>query len=166
MALTNNQLITLKAAIAAETDPTFVAFRDAGATGAMTSWYNEAGSFIVWKTFLSEQEITSLTSDESTVWNWTTYIATTVSEKMAWERIFNGTFSINPALAQVRDGIADIFSGPQGDEQRVHLLAMAKRPSLRGEELFATGTGTVLLPGDLVVIGNLSHNDVVQAIHL
>ena len=41
MALTPQQLPTLKAAIAAETDSTFVSYRDSGATGAMADWYNQ-----------------------------------------------------------------------------------------------------------------------------
>lgn len=41
MALTPQQLPTLKAAIAAETDPAFVALRQSGATGAMADWYNQ-----------------------------------------------------------------------------------------------------------------------------
>lgn len=38
--LTTAQLTTLKAGILAETDPTFVALRDSGATGAMADWLN------------------------------------------------------------------------------------------------------------------------------
>jgi hypothetical protein len=42
MALTPAQIQTLKAAILAETNATFVEFRTAGATGAMAEWYNVA----------------------------------------------------------------------------------------------------------------------------
>jgi hypothetical protein len=52
--MTPAQLLTLKAAIAAETDPTFVALRNAGATGAMADFYNVShATFVVWKTFVS-----------------------------------------------------------------------------------------------------------------
>lgn len=42
MSLTPQQLPALKAAILAETDTTFVGYRNSGATGAMADWYNEA----------------------------------------------------------------------------------------------------------------------------
>ncbi len=38
--LTPAQLATIKAAIAAETEPSFVALRDAGSTGQMAAWFN------------------------------------------------------------------------------------------------------------------------------
>ena len=85
---------------------------------------------------------------------------------MSWERIFNGTFSINPSLQNVRTGIADIFSGPQGANQRAHLLAMATRFATRGEEIYVTGTGTQATPGFLVVEGNISTHNVTKALAL
>ena len=74
MPLSDSQIATFKTAILAETDPTLVSLRTAGATGAMTDWYNAASTFIVWKTRLTEQDITSLTSDESTIWSWPAFI--------------------------------------------------------------------------------------------
>lgn len=164
MTLTTAQLTTLKTAILAETDADFVADRTAGSTAAMAAFYNEDSAFVVWKTSLTETDIVSKTSPEDTTWNWTDYINTSVGEKMAWERMFNGNFTINPSLPQIRSGIADIFSGPNGAGQRAHLLAMGKRNALKGEALFATGTGTTQTPGDLVFEGDLTNIDIAQAL--
>lgn len=164
--LNSSQLQILKTAIANETDVDFVAFRTAGATGAMAEWYNQStADFIVWKTHLTEHDIVDMTSPDGTVWDWTAYIARSQGERDAWVRMFNGTFSVNPSIAQVRKGMADIFSGPSGANQRTHLLAMGKRLSTRGEKLFATGTGTSLSPAQLVFEGNITSNDIVFAIN-
>lgn len=164
--LTPSQLLTLKAAVAAETDQEFVALRNAGAGGAMAEWYNQNhASFIVWKTRLTEHEITDLTSPEGTVWDWTAYIGRSQGERDAWVRMFNGTYSVNPSIPQVRKGMADIFSGGTGAAQRAHLLAMGKRLAKRGEALFADGTGTVATPGTLVFEGDILIMDIVWAIN-
>jgi|SRR5687768_12241014 len=161
-----SQLSVLKAAIAAETDATFVELRTAGAAGAMAEWYNQDhATFIVWKTRLTEHDIVDLTSSTGTTWSWTAYIARSQAERDAWARIFNGTFTINPSIQQVRSGIADIFSGPSGTAQIAHLLAMAKRPAKRGEKLFATGTGTSASPGLLTFEGDITVEDIVYAVN-
>lgn len=165
MALTDAQIATFKVAITTETDPTLVSLRTAGATGAMTDWYNAPSTFIVWKTRLHEQEITSLTSDEGTVWSWPAFISRSVAEQTGWQRMFNGTYTINPSLAQARTGIADIFSGGTGAAQRTHILAMSKRPATRGEKVFATGAGTTATPGTLVFEGRIGEYDIVRALY-
>lgn len=159
------QYQTLKAAIAAETDTNFVALRNSGAVGAMAEWYNENSTFIVWKTALTEQDITSLVSSEGTTWDWALFMSRQQGERDGWNRMFNGTYTINPSLPQVRAGINAIFSG-SGAGQISHLLAMGKRPARRGEALFATGTGTTATPGLLTFEGILSGNDIITAINL
>lgn len=167
MPLSDSQIVTFKAAILAETDPALVSLRTAGATGAMTDRYNAASTFIVWKTRVTEQEITSLTSDEGTTWSWPAFIARSAAEQAGWARMFNGTYSINPSLPQVRSGIADIFSGSANSAgpQRTHLLAMGKRPATRAEKIFATGTGTTATPGTLVFEGRIGEYDIIRALY-
>lgn len=166
MSLQNTQLQALRDAIDAETDVTMNNHLSAGDYSAVADWYNEASTFIVWKTYLSEHDIVSETSDEATTWDWTQYIATSVAEKMAWERIFNGTYSINPSIPQTRDGIAAIFSGPSNADQRAHLLAVSKRPATKAEAIYATGTGSTAAPGLLVFEGYINFRDVEKAMAL
>lgn len=166
--LTDAQLPALRAAIDAATDPAFVADRAIGNTGLMADWFNKAGSFYVWRTNVSEEEITSKTSAEATVWSWPAFIARSEAERFGWARMFNGRYAVNPILPQVRQGFADIFSGAANSApaQRAHLNAICKRLATRGEALYATGTGTLVTPGFLVFEGAIGDYDIVRAINL
>lgn len=165
MALTNEQIPALKAALLAETDLAFVSLRTAGATGAMAEYFNQPSTFVVWKAVLSEHTITGEVSAEGTVWSWPAYIARSISEQNGWARMFNGTYTVNPSLPQVRTGMADIFSGGTGAAQRTHLLAIAKRFARRGEAIYASGTGSVATPGTLTFEGDIGEYDVVRALY-
>lgn len=122
--------------------------------------------FIVWKTLLHEQEITSLTSPENTVWSWPLFIGLTVPKQNGWSRMFNGTYTINPSLAQVRKGLTDIFDAPGELAQRTHLLAIAKEKSSRIEKLLADtsgGAGTTAAPATRVFVGQITPTEVYAA---
>lgn len=164
MALTIAQLLVLKADIAA--DPALSGLPLTNAAGdQIMGLYNADASpaYWVWKPVLTEHEVTDLVSVDGTTWSWTAYIGRSVAERDAWVRMFNGTYSINPSLAQVRTGIADIFSGASGSAQRTHLLAMARRKATRAEKLFATGAGTTAEPSVMTFTGLLSNDDVTTA---
>ena len=126
-----------------------------GDTIGAADFYNAVASpdHWVWKDRLTEHEIVEQTSADGTVWSWTTYIARSQGERDAWVRMFNGTFSINPSIKQVRDGIADIFSGAGGATQRAHLLGMGRRKASRIEKLFAVGAGTTAAPSNMGFAG-------------
>lgn len=164
MPLTAAQLTVIKNNILASPDLNAVPATYDGAY-AIADLYNAvaAPDFIVWKTRLHEQEITSLTSAESTTWSWPAFIARSVGEQSGWGRMFNGTYTINPSLVQVRSGIADIFSGGTGAAQRTHLLAISKEKATRIEKLLATGTGTTADPATRVHIGNITPQEVYAA---
>lgn len=161
---TKAQRATLKASI--DADPVLSLLPNTNAAAdQIAAAYNTPASpdWIVWKTLLTEHQIVEQTSSASTVWSWTDYINRSQAERDAWVRMFNGTFSINPSIAQVRQGIADIFSGPSGANQRTHLLAMGKRKATRLEKLFTTGTGSDASPANLVTEGLLTQDDVTTA---
>ena len=82
--------------------------------------------------------------------------------------MFNTSLSINPSLLNVRQGIADIFSGNANNApaQRAHLLAMARRKATRFEKLFATGTGTTASPGTANADATCNYQDIFQARNL
>ena len=161
MPLTPAQNAAIKADILANPD---LAAIPAGLDGAyaIADLYNKTAvpDFIVWKVRLHEQDIASLTSAESTVWSWVAFIARSASEQAGWGRMFNGTYTVNPSLLQVRNGFADIFSGGTGVAQRAHLTAISKEPAKRLEKLLATGTGTILDPATRVFVGNVSYNEI------
>lgn len=119
--------------------------------------YNLTASpqFVVWKSDLP-------TKDCKIAMVWTEYIGRSASERDAWQfMLSNGT--INAGDVNVRQGIQDIFSGPNGAGTRAALVAIAKRDATRAEALFATGTGSDGSPGTLTFEGNLSFSDVLAA---
>ena len=164
MALTPAQLAVLKADIASYQLLNPLPMTNAAAD-QITGLYNADVSpdYWVWKPVLTEHEITDLVSVDGTTWSWTTYIARSQGERDAWVRMFNGTFSINPSLLQVRNAVADIFSGAGGAAQRAHLLSMSRRKASRAEKLFATGSGTTANPSTMGFAGKLTQDDVTTA---
>jgi len=154
--LTTEQQATLKAFI--EADQTLNAIPNTiDGAFAVADLINEEASpsFVVWKTDLP-------TRDCKKAMVWTEYIARSVGERDAWQfMLSNGT--INPADANVRQGILDIFSGPGGVGSRAALTAIAKRNATIVEKLFATGTGTDASPGTMTFEGTISYQDVLAA---
>lgn len=166
--MTPAQLATLRTAIQAETDPAFVTFRNEGATGAMADWFNVPhASFVCWKSRVSRHDIIANTSDEGTVFTWAGagYITRSQGERDAFREMFNSLGTVNPSQTNIQQAFADIFSGAGNAAlNRAHVQAMSKRKATRGERLFATGTGTTASPGTLTFEGNVSNDDVVQAL--
>src|SRR5688572_12266391 len=133
MPLTSAQLAVLKADIAA--DPALNALpNNSDGAFAIAAIYNQPAApvFRVWKTNVP-------TKDCKIAMVWTEFIGRSVGERDAWQfMLSNGT--INPADANVRQGIADIFSGLSGAATRANLLAISKRDATRIEKLLSTGT--------------------------
>lgn len=157
MPLTTQQITTLKAAILAETDTEFVGYRTAGATGAMAGWFNLPSSFIVWKTSVHRNEV-----GKTFVASALAAITAGNNDKLANFAAWNET--VNPSRADQRAFFEDVFSVTAGASTRAALLALWKRPALRGERVFATGTGTDGVPGTLAYEGNISNDDVLSAL--
>lgn len=158
MPLSAAQLPALKAAISAETDPTFVTYRTNGQTGLMAGFFNADSTFVVWRTLvtigelgdkINGTELASLSSADTTRLQAVVMLSP------------NG---FNPGLADRRQFFSDIFSGKP--ITLAALLAVSKRFATRGEKLYATGTGTNGSPGLLVFEGRISENDVTAALAL
>lgn len=167
MPLTAAQSLAIKNDILASPDLNAFPNTYDGAFG-VADLYNKLATpdFIVWKTRLHEQEITSLTSAEGTVWSWPAFITRSVGEQAGWNRMFNGTYTIDPSLAQIRNGIADIFSGGTGAAQRTHITAISKEKAKRIEKLLAdtaNGNGALATPATRIHVGNISYQDVYTA---
>ena len=154
--LTDTQLAVFSAALAAETDADLVALRDAGNTGGVAAWYNEDSSFWVWRTSvpvgeyrdaLTWTEVDLLTAGKARIWEWLTGLM---------------TLPLQPSKQAVRQGLADCWAS--NSATRPALIAISKRLATRGEEIFATGTGTEATPGDLVFEGSITNEDVIKAL--
>jgi hypothetical protein len=146
MQLTTAQLQTLKTDINANTDPTFVAYRNAGNAGQMAEWYNVNSSFIVYK----PSEATTAIGD---VINYVAVAALT-DANVNKLNIFYTTQPSNfePNHADQRQYLADVFSGAlggQGQATRDALDALYRRAALKGEKLYCVGVGTTADPGAL-----------------
>lgn len=157
------QLQALKASIAAQADPTFLALKAADDEQGMANFYNQPSTFVVWRTSITEAEIVRTTLGDGTAWSWTAYIARSVGEQNAWGRLCTAPF--NPSLTNVRQAVADIFSGATNGApaQRTFLTKIAQRFATLCESLFATGTGTTATPGFLAFEGNISSADIAAA---
>jgi hypothetical protein len=157
--LTPAQLLTLKAAIAAETDPTFVALRNAGATGAMADFYNVShATFVVWKTFVSLTAIGDKINGVELEG-----LASLPMTRLQVIALFSPQ-GVNPSLADRRAFFDGVFSGAGGNVTRPALLALWKRFATRGERLYATGTGSDAVPATLVFEGSIGNADIVLAL--
>lgn len=176
--LTDAQLPAFKTLIT--TDPVFADALAVGNDTEVARLANEAASptYWVWKTSIFESEITRQPSADATVWSWTAYIARSQGERDAWARLFVGGGSgMNPSLTNVRQGVADIFSGSANSApaQRTHLLAICRRAATRAEKLYAVAAtgpgndgvannrGTTTNPDALGFEGKVTEDDVARA---
>ena len=137
---------------------------------AIAGWYNQVVTGVwAWRTSLLKSEIVGQVSPDATSWSWTTYIARSQAERDGWREMFTaggfgGQETINPSLLNIRQGIADIFSGVSGAAQRTHLLAIARRQMTRVEQVFATGLGTTVAPSTIATEGPLTYLEVARAL--
>lgn len=157
--LTSPQVATLKAALLAETDPTFVLYRTRGQNTLMAAWLNgpAAPTFIVFKRRVTTTEVGAAVS----------YIAVEAMTDADRGKITT-FYSMNPSVfdpsrADVRTYWANTFAGAlggQGQASRDALDALWRRQATELEVVFATGTGSTLSPGTLVVEGPITDTEV------
>jgi hypothetical protein len=159
MALTPEQLPALKAAILAETDPAFVELRQANNEEGMAAWYNVAGTFVVWRTSVTKAEIQA-----SPAFDWTRVDNLSVGKARIWDQMFYGG-AINASQQNYRTGVEAVWVGTQADlNVRAAVFAVMKRAALRGERVFATGTGTDAVPGLLTFEGTITAQNTSDAL--
>ena len=185
MPLTTPALIaTLKAAIAAETDAEFVALRDAGATGAMSEWFNVPSATSVWGTAVPVGVVQDAIDYTAYTPNGTIDATAAVTNRllaaqtkqMNLQLMLQGRDSMNSARSRTRASLLDAVTGlptgtagaPQsaGGADGARVLNALTRAATRGEKLFiaanaTTGTVTASL---LVYEGQISNGDIAQAL--
>lgn len=154
--MTLAQLTTLKADIIADPALSQQPMNDDGHF-AIASEYNLSASpaWRVWKTSVTTAECKDAV-------NWTEYIGRSAGERAAFEFLLSNHV-INPSRANVRQGIADMFSGAGGATTRNALLALSKRDATRAEKLFSSGTGSESTPATMTFEGSVSYQDVAAA---
>jgi hypothetical protein len=149
------QLATLKAAILAEADASFVAARTAGATSAMADFFNALASpaYYVWRRVYTPEQIADAIEIGITQLD---ALTAAKREVLLWwaERPHN------PANSQT--AIADMC-GSQ-NTLKAAVIAGGKRKATRGEKLFATGNGSEATPSTAGYEGAISADDVSLAL--
>lgn len=172
--MTTAQLATLKAYILGQGDLSPLAGSPDGRF-EITRLLNLDASpdYYVWKSFVSDTDLYTVTSPDATTWSWTIYIGRSQGERDAWRQMVNMAGGLNPSLANTRSGIADIFSGAGGAAQRTHLLAMGRRKATRFEKIFAVATtggsgtrGSTANPDTMTLENAVSVSDVENAVNL
>ena len=154
--------IALKADINASLDPLVIAARSQPRNDqALADLYNAAAApaFVVWKTRVTQDEIMLNGFD------WTRVDNLSVGKARVWEWLFdNAGKSANPSKTNVRAGIDQTWQGTAGDlAVRAAVYVHCKRLATRAERLLATGTGLDATPGFLVFEGNLTAQQVSDA---
>jgi hypothetical protein len=163
MSITTTQLVTLKAAILAETNPAFVALRQAGATGQMSDWIN--GTLVpnqsAWLSSAS-----SMVLDEGA--DYSLFDSIVAGKRDAWA-LFLRYAPRDITRFRNRKVIVDIWGPAIAASVAESILLVATRKITRGEGYLGgivtatTGTVTALR---LVWEGSVSNDDVVQAVNL
>jgi hypothetical protein len=160
MSLSPTQIVTLKAAIAAQTDPTFVGYRTSGATGAMAEWYNGIATpaQLVWRTSVPASD-----SDEASNWSEFDNI-TQAGKRDSWGYFFN--FPRDFSRNKVRKWITDVWGSATTGSNAEAILLAGTRNATRGEVVFGgtsatTGTVTAL---KLAFEGSIRNEDIVAAL--
>lgn len=154
MNLSPAQLATLKAAV--QSEPAVAADLAAGADGAVAEYYNQASTYIVWRTRLSSAEVYDAVV-------WTELIGRSVGERDTLQILLQ-TGNVNPSKSNVRSAFVDIFSGAGGATTRSQIAASSKRQATYGEALFAVGVGSDATPGLLQVEGQLTATNISDAL--
>ncbi len=115
--------------------------------------------FVVWRTSVAQDEITQ------NGFTWTLVDALSVGSARIWEWLFDNSIrTINPSKVNVRQGIADVWSGTAAKlAVQAAVLGHCKRPATVAEKVLATGAGTTVTPATMSFEGAVSYQDVEQA---
>ena len=173
--MTPEQLQTLKTAILA--DPNLTSLAAAFETGAITAYLSANTSFYVWKT-------TTPTADIYDAITWSALTPTDVpdgtqlwlnrdamcqSKQLNLQILLQGVSQISSGKTNIRNGLSDALlnvpsgvSGALVSAGWLNVKAVMYRVANKLEAIFATGTGTVGVPGNLGYEGT-PNNDLIAA---
>ena len=160
MALTTEQRATLKAFVEADPELSLVPHTYDGAFGIAISLAEIAApDFIVWRTSVTQDEITQNGFD------WSQADNLSVGQARIWEWLFDNSGSaMNPSKINVRAGVSECWKGTAAKVAvATAVFGHCKRPANILEKLLATGTGTDASPATMSVEGSLSYGEVYAA---
>lgn len=156
--MTKAQLLTFKAAILAESDPTFVTYRNANDKVSMAAFYNGASTTVVWKTSVSKKDVIA-----NAAFDWTRVDNLSVGKARIWDQLFS-VGNIDASQANVRAGIDATWTGTQADQNvRAGVYVQCKRFATKYEKLFAVGTGSDAVPATMVLEGAIDSDHIGEA---
>lgn len=185
MALTQAQLLSLKAAILDSTDPAVIAAIGGGAVGRndteLARLYNLDSTFVVWRKDTLKSDIFGALQwkkmtpadppDITTLW-------TNRSHACHGKQFTLQTMLISPGAAldmskqNIRDGIKDSIqdlpagvNGAALDAGWAAVKVVSTRFVTMAEKIFATGTGTDVIPGTSVFEGMITIDDIGRAMN-
>lgn len=168
MSLTHDQLLTIKANIAANPDLNAHP-DDPDGNNAIAALYNlpAVPDYWVWRTNVSRGEILHTTSVDGTTFKFAGgagggYITRDQGERDAFGLLF-ADGAVDARQLNVRQAFTDIFSGANGLANRTHCATIARRKASRVEKLLSTGAGTTAAPGIMGVEGPITRTDIEDA---
>ncbi len=184
MALTPAQQTTLGAAIAAETNATFVALRQVRNEEGMAAWLNADTSpaWYAWRPVTPTAEVlnsitwSSLTPADTAdgTSQFTNRALACQAKQLNLQIILQGQQSVSTGKLNVRQGLSDaLLNVPSGAGGALvdagwagtgKVKATITRVVTRGERIFASGTGTTGVPGDMTFEGRLNAQNISDAI--
>lgn len=138
MSLTSGQLVTLKNAINAETDTTFVGYRTSGATGAMADWYNLASTTDAWRSDVSAQDM-----DEAS--DYSSFDSVVAGKRDAWA-LFLQYSPRDMAKNKNRKVVTDVWGNATSGSIAESILQASVKKASKGEMVYggsSATTGTV-----------------------
>lgn len=180
-------LPTLKTAILVETDPAFIALRQANETGQMAAFYNQQASpsFTVWRSSTPTAEVFNAIAWKNftpvDIPDGTTLYANRASHALLCQQnimtLIQGSTQVATGKVNVRallsDALTTLYTAAGGAAQAAGwagaggVKAAISRTVTRGEKLFCTGTGSSGTPGDLGGFeGDVSNDDILNALRL
>ena len=154
MALTQQQIATLRAIVAAE--PSLAQAINSGNDAMIAAWLNGTTTFVVWRTSVSIDEIMRNGMDWARVDN------LTVGKARIWDWLGRlGTF--DASKPNVRAGIDATWVGTAADlAVRAQVYTHCKRTATQAEKALAAGAGTDVSPGTMVFEGDVTVDEAGQ----
>lgn len=126
----------------------------AGDSAGLRTWLNTTGTFIVWRTKVTNDELGDAMNGTEVAG-----LSSLNMQRLQVLAAYSGG-SQNMARADRRAAFDAVFSGAGGAVTRASMATLWKRAVTRAEQALASGTGTTLSPGLTTYEGEVGELDV------